>query len=249
MATLKHMAEFQKILANYQPSDEAITKLRQSPLVFLTAPSGVGRNTLINQLIKSNKFEMLVSDTTRVPRINDGVLEQNGKEYFFVSEDIFLEGLKKGKYLEAAVIHGIQVSGIRIDTFEAIHRSGKIPISDIEIAGVDYYKRLKHDTICIFVLPPNFDTWMQRLKGRGEMTKDEFYKRMSSAKSELEHALEYGHYLFVINDDITEATKDIEDIVSGKTTKQYTHTRELARELLKAVDQYLATEDVANNNY
>lgn len=233
------MTEFQKILADYLPSEEAIASLQSSPLVFLTAPSGVGRNTLIRELEKTGKFKDLISDTTRPPRINDGILEQDGKEYFFVDEEHFLEGLRSGKYLEAAIIHNAQVSGIRIETFERIHSSGKIPISDIEIAGVDYYRRLKPDAICIFVLPPSFEVWMRRLKERGEMNEDEFRERMRSAKAELEHALS-NDYHFLINDSITKATLDVQKLIERNNVgHKDSYIEQLAPSLLENINKIL----------
>lgn len=237
MPSLQHLREFEELLGGYQPSDEAISSLRQSSLVFLTAPSGVGRNTLMNQLVKGGKFEILVSDTTRPPRVNDGILEQNGKEYFFVSEERFLEGLKAGKYLEAAVIHNAQVSGIRIDTFETIHATGKTPISDIEIAGVDYYRSIKPDVICIFVLPPSFEVWMSRLKERGEMAENEFRERMHSAKFELEHALDHDYYRFIVNSDLVKAAKSVQKIVDGKVYSEDGDMKKLAAELLSKIEK------------
>lgn len=111
---LAHLKDFQKALKNYVPNIDVIDLLNQVQVVFLVAPAASGRNTIIRNMIMTGKYYYLISDTTRRPRINNGVPERNGEEYWFKSELEFLDGLKRGEYIEAAIIHEQQVSGTSI---------------------------------------------------------------------------------------------------------------------------------------
>jgi len=86
-----------------------MTLLQQTKFVPLVAITSSGRNTLIRELLKTGEYHFIVSDTTRKPRTNDGVMEQSGVEYWFRDEDEVLQDVKDGKFLEAAVIHSQQV--------------------------------------------------------------------------------------------------------------------------------------------
>src|SRR5664279_1435267 len=110
MNQLKRIDEFRTILDGYQLSPTAAQTLAQTKLVLLVAPTASGRNTIIHELLKTDQYHFVVSDTTRQPRINNGELEQNGREYWFRSEEEVLDELKRGEFLEAAIIHNQQVS-------------------------------------------------------------------------------------------------------------------------------------------
>jgi dihydrofolate reductase len=238
---LNHKSEFEKILDAYQPGKEVLGMLQKIKLVILTAPTGSGRNTIINRLIATGKYNFMVSDTTRKPRVNNGVLEQNGREYWFRSEDEMLNDLKEGKFLEAAIIHNQQVSGISIRELEKLAGDEKIAINEIEIIGADHLHKIKSDTTFIFLLPPSFDIWMQRLKARGEMSADELQRRLVSAQAELRSALEKDYFNLVVNQELEQTTKEVNSIVHGHALSD-THrlkARQVASDLLQAVNEFL----------
>src|SRR4051812_45219052 len=112
MNELKHKDDFEKVLAGCQLSDGAKQTLAQTKLLLLVGPSSSGRNTIINELVAEGGYHYIVSDTTRQPRVNNGVLEQDGREYWFRTEEDILADLQAGNFLEAAIIHDQQVSGI-----------------------------------------------------------------------------------------------------------------------------------------
>ena len=118
MNTLQHADDFKKILSSYEMSTESKGLLSQTKFVMLSALSASGRNTIIEELLKTDQFYPVVSDTTREKRINDGIEEESGKQYWFRSEEEVLERLNQGKYIEAALIHDQQVSGLSIEEFE-----------------------------------------------------------------------------------------------------------------------------------
>jgi guanylate kinase len=239
MNQLEHKGEFEALLENYQLSEAAKESLRQTKLVILVAPTGIGRNTIINALVSSGKYSFIVSDTTREPRVNDGVLEQHGNEYWFRSEDGMLEDIKNGQFLEAAVIHNQQVSGISIRELQKATDADRIAINEIEPVGAHNIWKLKPDTEFIFVLPPSFEAWQQRLAGRGKMDPDEYKRRMQSSIFEFGVALERPYYKFIVNDSVEHAVAQITDIVERGVVDdvaQQQH-RQLVETLLQASEQ------------
>src|SRR5690348_10605533 len=105
MNQLQHQAEFRKALADYRISDAGKKLLRDIRLLLFVAPSATGRNTIIQELVKTGNYHFIVSDTTRQPRMNNGVLEENGREYWFRSEEEMLDEIEHGDFIETAVIH------------------------------------------------------------------------------------------------------------------------------------------------
>lgn len=212
MSELRYLEEFQDLLKNYTVSAQTKRLLNQIDLVLLVAPTSAGRNTIIRELLKTGNYHYIVSDTTRSPRINNGVPERDGVEYWFRTEEQVLAELRAGQFVEAAVIHNQQVSGVSLRELQRAKATNKIAITDFEIAGVETIKRLKPDVKVIFVLPPGFEEWQRRLAHRGRMSKEEVIRRMHSAYREFETALQNEYYLFVVNDNIAEATEQINAI-------------------------------------
>lgn len=242
MNTLKHLQEFQKILDSYQVSQEGKSIIDELELVLLAAPTSSGRNTIINELIKTGQYHFVVSDTTRKPRVNNDVAEKDGVEYWFRSEEEVLDDLKEGSFLEAAIIHEQQVSGISIRELKKAKDANKIAITDIEIVGIDNVLPLKPDTKAIFVLPPSFEVWHQRLKARGNMNEAELIRRMKSAASELKHAIEEDHYLLIINDNLDDAVEHVHQIVFNQHSDPAYQgaAHQLLEQLLVDTEKFLA---------
>ncbi len=213
MPVLHHRAEFEVVLKNYRMSDAALETLQQTPFVILVAASGAGRNTIIEHLIKGGHYYYVVSDTTRPPRVRGGIpIEHNGVQYFFRSEDDVLQDLKEGKFVEAAIIHEQQVSGMSVREIEAAQRSHKVAITDLEVQGSATISAMKPDTVNIFVLPPSFDEWLSRIRKRSNLPEAEIRNRIETAVTELTIALESDRFIFVINDDLYEAIDVIDEI-------------------------------------
>lgn len=237
---LTYLEEFRSLLAHYQVSEAGKKVLAQTKLMLLVAPTATGRNTIIRELTKTGEYHFIVSDTTRRPRVNDGIPEQNGREYWFRGEDEVLEDLRAGKFLEAAIIHNQQVSGISIRELERARQEGKIATTDIEVNGVHNILHAKPDTVAIFVLPPSFASWMKRIDSRGDMDAGEKYRRLESAVVELRAALTYDYYQFVINDSVESAVRHIHDLVNGKkNVLEQTEGRQLASQLLQDTETWL----------
>lgn len=239
---LQKSKEFKKVLSKYRPNPQTISALEDSPLVLLVAPAAAGRNTIIRNLIMTGRYHFVVSDTTRPPRMNNGVLERNGTEYWFRTEDEFLDELKRGHYLGTALIHDQQVSGVSVAEFNNATARNKIPITDIEIQGCDEIVMYKPDTHAIFVLPPDFDEWMRRMDGRGAMDASEKRRRLESAVAEITEALSRRYFEYIINWDLRSACQRLHELVTQNrfiNPNEQSQAEFHARQLLDDIDSWL----------
>lgn len=232
---LTRLAEFQDALKHYNVSESSRQILSKTKLVLLVAPSAGGRNTIISELMKLGDYYFVISDTTRQPRFNNGVLEENGKEYWFRSEFEMLQDVKGGKFLEAEIIHGQQVSGISVRELKKASDHNKIAITDVDIGGISNIIEAKPDTIAIAVLPPSFEEWQRRLSLRGTIEVSEYKRRMQTACKIFKQAAKHTKFAFVINDNLAHATEQINHIAKKGMTdaKKNDQARQLATKLLE----------------
>ena len=147
-----------------------------------------------------------------MPRVNDGVLERDGREYWFKTEQEVLNDLKAGEFLEAEVIHGQQVSGISIAELERASFEHRIAITDVDIEGITNVLRAKPDAVPILVFPPSFQAWRERLNGRGEMDAEQLKRRLITAARIYELPEKDDQYRIVINDTVEHAAQQIRAI-------------------------------------
>ena len=229
---LTNLLEFTDILATYRVSPRALKSLKSVKLVLLVAPSAGGRNTLINKLLTTGRYNFIVSDTTRRPRVNNGVLEQNGREYWFRSEGQVLADLKSGEFLEAEVIHSQQVSGISIRELEKASLDHKISVTDVDIGGIKQILEAKPNVTAIMILPPSFEEWQQRLSARGRLHDDEYNRRMQTAAKIFTEAMTNNDLVFIISDSLEQSAKQVDDIVRGKIDSK---VQNKAHKLLKTL--------------
>jgi guanylate kinase len=241
---LKYYQEFKEVLDNYQMSERAKNALEGLEMVLLVAPTSTGRNTVIRKLVSDYNYYFVVSDTTRAPQFRDGELEKNGVQYFFRSEEEMLEDLRSGEFLEAAIIHEQQVSGISIRELEKAKSLNKIAITDIETIGADNVLQANPDAKAIFLLPPNFDEWQDRIKSRGRMTEYELRNRLRSAQGELNAALQHPYYQFVITENVDQSAGIIDAIVRNERNPYQGQGVGLIHNLQGALEEKLASNPV-----
>lgn len=242
MNELRLLAQFDEVLRNYQYSDAAKKILADTKLVLLVGATASGRNTAIQELIKTGRYYFIVSDTTRPPRENNGVMERDGVEYFFRTEEEMLEEIKNGEFLEAEIIHGRQVSGISMRELQKANQEGKIAVTDVDIGGIQNVIALKPDTVAILMLPPSFEVWQRRIIGRGDMPQDVYKSRLETAVRIFEAARDNPLLHFVINDTVADSARRIDELANGnlpdERSEQAAHI--LLEELLNATKQKLA---------
>lgn len=239
MNELKRVSEFRTVLANYEPSVTAREILKNIKLVLLTAPTAGGRNTIINKLVAAGGYHFVISDTTREKRVNNGVLEQNGREYWFRSEEEMLDDLKRGAFLEAELIHGQQVSGISIRELERAKAMREIAIDEVDMKGIANVLPFKPDTVGILIIPPSFGEWLKRLGSRGVMESDERRRRFESA-AEIYAMAANGTYPVIVNDMLDEAIRKVDRLARlGELDEDQEKARKVARQLYESTGAYL----------
>lgn len=245
MNKLEHIKDFQSILKHYKISPHSKQILDNTELIALIAPSSSGRNTIIRELVKTGDYYFIVSDTTRRPRVNDGVLEKNGVEYWFREEKDFLADLKDGKFLEAEIIHNQQVSGISIRELEKASEGHKIAITDMDIGGVHNVVQAKPDTLAIMVLPPDFAEWQRRMSNRGHMHPNEHTRRLKTAVTIFKEALRHDYFVFVVNQNFHQTTALMDTLAKKGTNglENQDDGRKLVKQLLKETEAQLKAKN------
>lgn len=228
---LRNYQEFKTALATYHMSDRAKQALKGMHFVLLVAPTSTGRNTVITYLVEHLNYYFVVSDTTREPQVRDGKLEQTGVQYFFRTEEQVLADLQKGEFLEAALIHEQQVSGISVRELEKAKTLNQVAITDIEVVGADNIVKADPDVRAVFLLPPSFEVWQNRILRRGHMSNFELKNRLTSAVKELEAAKMHNYYHFVITEDVKQSASIIDAIAHNKPNPHQGRGQELVHHL------------------
>lgn len=208
-------SDIKQRIGTYHPSQRAIDTLRRQRLIIFAGTAGAGKNAIMNGLLKSGKYHDIVTSTTRLPRENNGVMEQDGVDYHFLTTEQAVEKLDAGEYLEVAAVHE-KINGVLASEIERAEQAGKMPIVDVDVQGVHTFKSLSDDVIAIFVVPPSFEEWMRRIKSRYDTEADfeaAWPVRRESAIKELEDALEQPYYHFLVNEDLDQAINSAEGII------------------------------------
>lgn len=182
--------------------------MKQENLIIFTGPSGVGKSTVEKYFLddKSLNLSFSVSATTRPMR--EG--EENGKNYFFLTKEIFLEKVNQGDFLEWVEYAGNYYGTLKSEIDRMLDSNKKIFL-EIEIIGAKELMEKYPKATTIFLLPPDFDTLKSRLISRKSDTIDIIKKRLDIAKVELSQVELFEHK--VLNDDPKEAAKRIKDII------------------------------------
>lgn len=226
----------------YQPNADVRELIINTKIVLLVGISGAGKDTTKQRVLKTPEFHDIVSRTTRAPRQNRGIMEQNGREYHFIDEREAEAMLDAHEFVEAKFVHGT-IYGTGIAEIRAIHDQGGIAITDIDVQGVDEYKKLSPEVIAIFLLPPSFEEWRRRLRER-YATEEEFEaewpKRFESAIKELSHALSKPYYHFIINDNLDETVRLVKEISMRPDiyNRKDDEARLAARDLLEHLENH-----------
>lgn len=228
----------------YQPSRERLARFSETPMVFLVGISGAGKNAVTHQLQTQypDIFHRFVTHTTRAPRENHGVMEQDGREYHFIDFATADTMLDTKAYIEANVYSG-NVYGTSVSELEQAEREQKILIGDIDVNGVAHFYDLFPTSKPIFILPPSYDIWQQRLLTRYKdvVNQADWHNRMLTAKREIEHVLSCPYYYLVVNDDLAGTAAVIHAIAQGELTDHDPdHARTVAEAILAELNKYLA---------
>ncbi|WP_306254022.1 guanylate kinase [Parvularcula sp. IMCC14364] len=197
-----------------------VDKIRRRGLLFVvSSPSGAGKTTLCNRLLKTDPdLTLSVSATTRPMRPS----EKDGQDYHFVSEQTFFDMQQQGQFLESAKVFGNYYGTPRAPVEEALAKGQDI-LFDIDWQGAQQLgETVPTDLVKVFILPPSRDELERRLKSRAQDTDDVVAMRMAKAESEISHWAEYDYA--VVNYDIDEAEQLMRCILVAERLKRTRQT-------------------------
>jgi len=188
---------------------------RRGMMIVLSSPSGAGKTSLSRKLLEKNKNLFLsISFTTRPPR----PLEVNESDYFFVSDEKFIDMLNKDEFLEHAKVFDFYYGTPKKPVMNAL-KNGKDILFDIDWQGTQQLMNsVQDDLVKIFVLPPSAKELEKRLLKRNQDTDETVKKRMSKASDEISHYAEYDY--IIINEDFDESLKKINSILTAEGLKR-----------------------------
>ena len=175
-------------------------------LYIVSAPSGAGKTSLVNALIKDDKrVSVSVSHTTRGKRPG----EEHGVNYHFVSHEAFKALIDKNDFLEHAEVFG-NFYGTSRSTLQQVLDRGDDLILEIDWQGARQVRELMPEARSIFILPPSLEALRHRLDGRGQDSDEIIAGRMKEAVSEMVHYDEYEYV--IINDNFDAALEELKAV-------------------------------------
>jgi guanylate kinase len=173
----------------------------------ITGPSGVGKGTLIRELLKQvPDLELSVSATTRAPR--EGEVE--GRDYHFLSPGEFAQRVEEDDFLEFATYSGNRYGTLRSEVERRL-RAGHSVVLEIEVQGAQQVRASGIDSVQIFIAPPNPSVLRERLSGRGTDSQEAIDERLKVAEQELAVQGDFDHC--VVNDEVESAAAKLVGVV------------------------------------
>ncbi len=178
-------------------------------LFVVTGPSGAGKGTLISALTeRRDDLEVAISATTRPQRPG----EEDGHDYYFLTEEEFLGRIEAGDFLE----HVVYVSGQRYGTLRSevarIHAAGKSVVLELETKGARAVRDAESSAVTIFIAPPSFAELERRLRERATELSGEIDERLELAREQMREADDFDYV--VMNDDVQRAVTELDGIVT-----------------------------------
>jgi len=181
----------------------------QGSMLMIVAPSGAGKSSLVNALLQSEPgLTISLSTTTRSPRPG----EVDGKDYRFVTPEVFQQEREQGQFLEWAQVHG-HFYGTSKTWIEQQMQTGSDVILEIDWQGAQQIRKLIPAVQWIFIFPPSIEALEERLRKRGQDDEATIERRLAAAHIELQHAHEAN--FIVINDAFDQALADLRHILAA----------------------------------
>jgi guanylate kinase len=203
----------EQAISAYQMPETARTLLHEHPSLNIAGPTGAGKGTMAQHLTQTGHYVPVVSDTTRPKRVFGNGYEVSGVHYWFIDDETGLKKLTDNEYIEAKLVHGDTLYGTSITSYERVVKSGRTPILEIDVQGMEDLMQAAPGFEAILLLPPSFEIWEQRIDGRGDMDIDQKIRRFQTALLEYKKPLENENFYPVIN---TEVLETAEIIMSGE---------------------------------
>lgn len=233
------MEDLERLIANYRPTEAAVELVKKAKITLLAGISGAGKDTVKRRLLQDAAFRDIVSHTTRAPRLNNNRSEVDGVDYHFIDLAEARRMLEGREFIEAKFVHGT-VYGTSVAELQRIFEAGQLAITDVDVQGVAEYEAMAPQSVSIFLVPPDYESWMARLQSRYISEQEfaaEWPKRRDSSIKELTEALRVPYYHVVINDDLDRTVRVCREIVERGDTfnRKDDEARLAARDLLEVL--------------
>lgn len=217
---------------DYRSPEAAQHLLQEHPPLVIAGVTAAGKDAVAEYIQDNSDWRLVITSTTRKPRPG----EKSGEHHWFVDESEMIKLLDAKLFIEAKLVHGEHVYGTSIAAYKSVIEAAHKPILRIDIQGVEEITKMSADVNPVFILPPSFEVWMERLNKRGAMSHIERIRRLKSAKTELEEILRNPRFRLVVNRDVSSVSNEI---LSGVTDIPSQHrNRELAGQLIEHIRQY-----------
>ena len=178
-------------------------------IMVVSGPSGVGKGTLVKELVKRRKDVVeSVSCTTRQPRAG----EEHGKHYFFISKEEFLRRIEEKDFLEYDEHFGNYYGTPR--SFVEKTLETKSIILEIDVVGALNVKKVFPELVLVMIAPPSLEELKRRLIGRGSESEESLKIRLARLEYELAQRDKYDY--FIVNDDLETAIAEVSKIIDGE---------------------------------
>lgn len=183
------------------------TQAERGTLIVVSAPSGAGKSSLAGRVLKRvTDLRFSISYTTREPRGS----EQNGVDYYFVTENEFQAMRERDEFLECAEVHG-HLYGTHEKPVEELLSQGFDVMLDIDVQGAEQVRRRVPEAILVFILPPSCQVLQARLRARNLNAPEDIERRLRNAAIEVQLYARFDYA--VLNDDLDRALAQLEAII------------------------------------
>jgi len=187
---------------------------KKGAILIVAAPSGTGKTTLLKRILKDNSdLVYSVSSTTRKPRPD----EINGVDYFFISEEEFVQKKDKGFFVEWEKVYDYYYGTDKNFVEETIN-NGKSILIEVDVNGALAIKSSYPEANLIFILPPSFEELVNRLKNRKTETEEDLRKRIERARMELDLQTKFDFH--IVNDNVEEAILHLTNLINKIINKE-----------------------------
>ncbi|MBO4493079.1 MAG: guanylate kinase [Ruminococcus sp.] len=199
--------------------------MNKGRLIVFSAPSGCGKGTMLEEILKDERFAVSVSANTRAPR--EG--EKDGVNYHFLTREDFEQRIADGKFIEHAE-YCQNLYGTLASEVDGRLEQGLNVILEIEPQGAMKIREKRPDAVFIFIVPPSIGELRRRLKKRGTEADEVIEERVSKAAWEISQAEKYDYV--IVNDALEDAISDFFAVIRGEQLK-VDHSGDIIEEVLK----------------